>query len=770
MRRTMHWLLKSLAWAAGLAVAGALAALALVAIGLMFAYPNLPAIDSLVDYRPKQPLRVYSSDGVLLAEFGEERRHFTRLHDFPLVLRQAVLAIEDARFFEHEGVDPIGLARAALANLTDPGSQGGSTITMQVARNFYLSSERTLTRKIYEILLALKIETHLTKDEILEVYMNQIFLGHRAHGFAAAARTYFGKPVAALTLAEAAMLAGLPQAPSAFNPFTNLQRATARQRQVLDRMLDVGFIDAQQHAAARAEVLRLRRPSETRVHAEHAAETARQMIYAKFGDETYARGLRVELTLDSREQAAAVRAVRQGLMALERRQHFRGPEGHVELPADPAALDLRIAQALAEHPDNGELRAVVVLEAGPRRVVAALQSGQAITVSGAGLRPVASGLAEQAPPNRRIRRGSVLRALQLAGGAWTLTQLPQVEAAFVALDPRTGEVRAMVGGFDFRRSAFNRVTQGWRQPGSAFKPFIFSAAFEHGVMPATLVNDAPLFFDAATTGSRPWAPRNYDGEFQGPMTVRTAMARSRNLPAVGLLQAVGPQTAQDWLTRFGFDTARHPPFLTMALGAGSVTPLQMASAYAVFANGGHLLAPTLISRVSDAEGRVLFQARPPVLDDRTRTLDPRNAFLMAELLREVTRSGTGARAQATLQRPDLYGKTGTTNDALDAWFAGWQPTRLAVAWVGHDNPRPLGSRETGGGLALPIWIDYMSHALKGVPVQEHTAPEGVARAEGDWAYAEFAGGNGIRAIGLEDGVPQAPTEEERSGILNLFRR
>lgn len=766
----MHWLLKSLAWAAGLAVAGALAALALVAIGLMFAYPNLPAIDSLADYRPKQPLRVYAADGVLLAEFGEERRHFTRLHDFPPVLRQAVLAIEDARFYEHEGVDPIGLARAALANLTDAGSQGGSTITMQVARNFYLSSEKTITRKIYEILLALKIETHLTKDEILEVYMNQIFLGHRAHGFAAAARTYFGKPVAALTLAEAAMLAGLPQAPSAFNPFANLQRATARQRQVLDRMLDVGFIDAQQHAAALAEALRLRRPSETRVQAEHAAETARQMIYAKFGDETYARGLRVELTLDSREQAAAVRAVRQGLMALERRQHFRGPEGHVELPADAAALDLRVAQALAEHPDNGELRAVVVLEATPRRVVAALQSGQTITVSGAGLRPVGSGLAEQAPPNRRIRRGSVLRAVQLADGAWTLTQLPQVEAAFVALDPRTGEVRAMVGGFDFRRSAFNRVTQGWRQPGSAFKPFIFSAAFEHGVMPGTLVNDAPLFFDAATTGSQPWAPRNYDGEFQGPMSVRTAMARSRNLPAIRLLQTVGPQTTQDWLARFGFDTARHPPFLTMALGAGSVTPMQMASAYAVFANGGHLLAPTLISRVSDAEGRVLFQALPPVLDDRTRTLDPRNAFLMTELLREVTRSGTGARAQATLQRPDLYGKTGTTNDALDAWFAGWQPTRLAVAWVGHDNPRPLGSRETGGGLALPIWIDYMTHALKGVPVQEHTAPEGVARAEGDWAYAEFAGGNGIRAIGLEDGVPQAPTEEERSGILNLFRR
>lgn len=768
----MHWLLKSLAWAAGLAVAGALAALAVVAIGLMFAYPNLPAIDSLADYRPKQPLRVYSSDGVLLAEFGEERRHFTRLHNFPLKLRQAVLAIEDARFFEHEGVDPIGLARAALANLTDAGSQGGSTITMQVARNFYLSSEKTITRKIYEILLALKIETHLTKEEILEIYMNQIFLGHRSHGFAAAARTYFGKPVAELTLAEAAMLAGLPQAPSALNPFANLKRATARQRQVLDRMLDVGFITAEQHAAARAEVLQLRRPPETRIHAEHAAETARQMIYAKFGEGTYARGLRVELTIDSREQAAAVRAVRQGLIALEQRQHFRGPEGHVALPeGDATALDLRVSQALAEHPDNGELRALVVLEASPRRVVGMLQSGQQITVSGAGLRPVTSGLAEQAPPNRRIQRGSVLRAVQGSGGAWTLTQLPQVEAAFVALEPRTGEVRAMVGGFDFRRSAFNRVTQGWRQPGSAFKPFIFSAAFEHGVMPGTLVNDAPLFFDATTTGSQPWAPRNYDGEFEGPMSVRTAMARSRNLPAIRLLQAVGPQTTQDWLVRFGFDTARHPPFLTMALGAGSVTPLQMASAYAVFANGGHLLAPTLISRISDADGRVLFQAQPPMLDDSNRTLDSRNAFLMAEILREVTRSGTGARAQTVLQRPDLYGKTGTTNDRLDAWFAGWQPgSRVAVAWVGHDNPRPLGSRETGGGLALPIWIDYMQHVLRNVPVQEHAAPEGVVRSSNDWAYAEFADGVHLRAIGLDNGIPLAPSEEERSGILNLFRR
>jgi penicillin-binding protein 1A len=766
----MHWLPKFAAWALGLLLAAVLGGLALVGIALAFAYPNLPAIDSLTDYRPKLPLRVYSADAVLLAEYGEERRTFTPIAQIPPVMRQAVLAIEDARFYEHDGVDYVGVIRAGLANVTDARSQGASTITMQVARNFYLSSEKTFTRKIYEILLALKIENVLTKDQILELYMNQIFLGQRAYGFAAAADTYFGKPLARLSVAEAAMLAGLPKAPSAYNPFVNPQRAQQRQRHILDRMLEVGFIDEATHAAARAEPLRYRKPAEIAVHAEHAAETARQLVFAQYGDDAYTRGLHVMLTIAANDQVAAYRALRKGLMDFERRQFFRGPEAYVDLPDDPDALDLRVAEALAEHPDNDELRAVVVLEASPRRVVAMLQSGETITVTGDGLKPVASGLADKAAAGKQIRRGAIVRAMQLPKGDWVLTQMPDVEGAFVALDPRNGHVRAMVGGFDYRKSKFNRVTQGWRQPGSAFKPFIYSAALEQGVTPSTVINDAPLFFAASETGSQPWEPKNYDGQFDGPMSLRTALARSKNMVSIRLLQAIGPEVAQQWVTRFGFDAERHPPFLTMALGAGSVTPLQMAAGYAVFANGGYRVEPTLIQRIVDDKGRVLFEAKAPRLDEQARVIDERNAFVTTSLLQEVTRSGTAARAQAALQRPDLYGKTGTTNDSMDAWFAGFQPTVVAVAWVGYDTPRKLGSRETGGGLALPLWIDFMAHALKGVPVAPLAPPAGVVDNGGDWAYAEFAGSAGVKSLGLDEAVPHTPNDDERRSILDLFRR
>jgi penicillin-binding protein 1A len=766
----MHWLLKSAAWAIGLVAAAVLSGLALVAIALAFAYPNLPAIDSLTDYRPKLPLRVYSADDVLLAEYGEERRTYVPIGQIPAVLRNAVLAIEDARFYQHDGVDYLGVIRAGLANVADAKSQGASTITMQVARNFYLSTEKTFTRKIYEILLALKIENRLSKDQILELYMNQIFLGQRAYGFAAAADTYFGKPIGQLSLAEAAMLAGLPKAPSAYNPFANPQRAQQRQQYILDRMLEVGFIDAAAHAAAKTESLRYRKPAELAVHAEHAAETARQLVFAQYGEEAYTRGLHVVLTLDADDQVVAYRALRKGILDFERRQFFRGPEAYVDLPADPAALDMRAAEALAEHPDNDELKAVVVLEVSPRKVVAMLQSGETITVSGDGLKPVTSGLSDKAAPGKQIRRGAVVRAVQSPKGDWTLTQLPEVEGAFVAIDPRSGQVRAMVGGFDYRKSKFNRVTQGWRQPGSAFKPFIYSAALEQGVTPATVVNDAPLFFPASTTGSQPWEPKNYDGKFDGPMSMRTGLARSKNMVSIRLLQAIGPEVAQQWITRFGFEPQRHPPYLTMALGAGSVTPMQMATGYAVFANGGHHIAPTLIQRISDDKGRVLFEAQRQSLDEASRVIDARNAFVMTSLLQEVTRSGTAARAQGTLRRPDLYGKTGTTNDSMDAWFAGWQPRVVAVAWVGYDTPRKLGDRETGGGLALPIWIDYMAYALKGVPVEPLVPPEGVTDSNGDWAYTEFSGDAGVVSLGLEDPVPQPPTADERTSILDLFRR
>jgi penicillin-binding protein 1A len=764
------WLVRMFAWAFGLAGAALLALLLVVGVALAVAYPNLPEVASLADYRPKLPMRVFSSDGVLLAEFGEERRNFTPIARIPKVMKDAVLAAEDARFYEHGGVDYKGVLRAAIENLRDARSQGASTITMQVARNFYLSTEKTFTRKIYEILLALKIESLLNKDQILELYMNQIFLGQRANGFAAAAEVYFGKTLQNVSLAEAAMLAGLPKAPSAYNPIANPKRATARQQYVIDRMLENGFIDAAQRDTARAEVLRYRVPSQSTVHAEYVAEAARQLVYAQYGDDAYSRGLNVYLTIDAAMQQNAYRALRRGLMNFEQRQVYRGPEAFIDLPADPAAVDARIAEALAEHPDNDELRAAVVLEASPREVKAVLQSGDTITVAAAGLKPVTSGLAPKAAPKVQIRRGAVVRALQDAKGEWSLTQLPEVEGALVALDPRTGAIRALVGGFDYGNSKFNHVMQAQRQPGSSFKPFVYSAALEKGFTPATVVNDAPLFFDAGETGSQPWEPKNYDGEFEGPMALHTALAKSKNMVSIRILQSIGPAYAQQWITRFGFEPEKHPAYLTMALGAGAVSPLQMASAYGVFANGGYLVSPMLIARLTDSQGHVLLETKARELDESMRTLEPRNAFVMGTLLNEVARSGTAANAQRVLKRPDLYGKTGTTNDSMDAWFAGFHPSLVGVVWIGYDTPRKLGARETGGGLALPVWIDLMTQALKGVPVVEAEVPPGVVQSGGLWMYEEFSGAAGVTSVGLDEQVPQAPSSDERNSILDLFRR
>lgn len=741
-----------------------------LALALALAYPNLPDTSSLADYRPKLPLRVYSQDGVLLGEFGEERRRFLPIEEIPKVMKDAVLAIEDANFYRHAGVDIRGVARAALAQLTAAKSQGASTITMQVARNFYLSSEKTFTRKIYEVLLAFKIEALLTKDQILEVYMNQIFLGNKAYGFGAASEVYFGKSLKDISVAEAAMLAGIPKAPSAYNPLSNPKRATTRQRYIVERMLENGFITAAQRDQALKEVLRYRPGTDSPVHAEYVAETARQLVFAHYGDETYSRGLNIQLTIDSAAQMAAYRALRRGLMDYEKRQVYRGPEAYVDLPTDPAQLDARIAEALTDHPDNDELKAAVVLEASARKVVASLQSGEIITITGDGLKPVASGLAERAAAKVQIRRGAVVRAMKAESGDWTLTQVPEVEGAFVAMDPRTGALKALVGGFDYTKSKFNHVTQAWRQPGSSFKPFIYSAALEKGFTGATVVNDAPLFFDAATTGSQPWEPKNYDGKFEGPMSLRTALAKSKNMVSIRVLQSTGTQFAQQWATRFGFDADKHPAYLTMALGAGSVTPLQMASAYSVFANGGHLLEPVLIAKVTDSFGKVLRETPLPALDENSRVIDARNAFVMNSLLQEITRSGTAAKAQASLKRADLFGKTGTTNDSMDAWFAGFHPHLAAVVWIGYDTPKKLGSNETGGGLSLPVWIEFMSHALKSTPEISLDAPEGVLRVGSEWVFDEFTGGRAVTGVGLEDKVPPAATPEERNSILDLFRR
>lgn len=742
----------------------------LVAIALSVAYPNLPEIGGLNDYRPKLPMRIYSADNVLFGEFGEERRSFLPIAQTPKVMQDAVLAIEDTRFYRHAGVDYIGVMRAALAQFRKSRSQGASTITMQVARNFYLSSEKTFTRKIYEVLLALKIESQLTKEQILEVYMNQIYLGQRAYGFSAASEIYFGKPLKDITVAEAAMLAGLPQAPSAYNPIANPKRATQRQLYIIDRMRDSGFITQQQHDEARTQQLKYRTPSEVPVHAEYVAEAARQLVFNHYGEEAYARGLNVHLTINSTEQMIAYRALRKGIMDFEKRQVYRGPEDYVDLPADPKELDTRIAEALADHPDNDELRAAVVVEANPRKVVVIVQSGESITITGEGLRPVASGLTPKANPQTRIRRGAVVRLVRGAKGDWSLTQLPEVEGAFISLHPSTGAIRAMVGGFDYAKNKFNHATQAWRQPGSSFKPFIYSAALEKGFTPATVVNDAPLFFDAGVTGSQPWEPKNYDGTFDGPMSMRRGLAKSKNMVSIRILQSVSPAYAQGWISRFGFDVEKHPAYLTMALGAGSVTPLQMASAYAVFANGGYRLNPHLVTRLTDAKGRLLNESKPQVLGESMRTVDARNAFVMSSLLQEVTRSGTAARAQAMLKRPDIYGKTGTTNDSQDTWFAGFHRQLVAVVWMGYDTPRKLGDRATGGVLSLPIWIDYMSHALKGLPIEEMPAPEGIVSIGGEWYYEEYTHGAGVSSVGLEEKRPPAPSEEDRNSILDLFKR
>lgn len=786
----LRWIGTALATLAGLAVASTLALLMGVGLALAVAYPNLPDVADLADYRPKLPLRVLTADGQLIGEFGEERRNLLSIKDIPDVMKNAVLAIEDSRFFEHSGVDYRGMLRAALANLGQAKSQGASTITMQVARNVYLSAEKSYTRKIYEVLLTFKLEHLLTKEQILEIYMNQIFLGQRAYGFSTAAQTYFGKQLKDVTIAEAAMLAGLPKAPSAYNPISNPKRARTRQLYIIDRMLENGFITADEAQQAKAEELKLRPMHvQLKVHAEYVAEMVRQAMVQQYGEEAYTRGLVVTTSLKANEQEAAYRALRQGILDYERRQAYRGPEQFINLPEDKAAQADAIDDALNERPDNDDLLSAVVLSASPRKVVAIRQDGDPFEITGEGLRPAASGLSERATPNIRIRPGAVIRVVKGSNNSWRISQLPEVESAFVALDPRNGAIRALVGGFDFQKNKFNHVTQAWRQPGSSFKPFVYSAALEKGVTPATVVNDAPLFYSAAETGGKPWEPKNYDGQFEGPMSVRRALARSKNMVSIRVLQLVGTQSAQEWVTRFGFEADKHPPYLTMALGAGAVTPLQMAAGYAVFANGGYRVAPSLITKVVEHKGRVLYESQSEAPAESQRAIEPRNAFVMSNLLQEITRSGTAARAQAVLKRPDLYGKTGTTNDSMDAWFVGYQPTVVAAAWVGYDTPRNLGSRETGGGLSLPIWISYMTEALKGVPVAEIEAPPGVIHVGNEWYYEEYGPGRGVRGLGLNDPWPGSPSAgdpasgdqdtgdagkppaegEDRRSILDLFR-
>nr|WP_034177530.1 penicillin-binding protein 1A [Burkholderia ambifaria] len=774
------WWQKALIGVAAMCVALVVAGGLVLGYALVVAWPNMPSLDALTDYRPKVPLRIYTSDHVLIGEFGEERRDIVHFKDVPDSLKKAILAIEDARFYDHGGVDLTGIARAGFVALTNGhASQGASTITMQVARNFFLSSEKTYTRKIYEMLLAYRIERALTKDQILEVYMNQIYLGQRAYGFASAARVYFGKDLKDITLAEAAMLAGLPKAPSAYNPVVNPKRAKVRQEYILQRMLELNFITREQYDEAAAQPLVVKGAGrEFSVHAEYVAEMVRQMMYAQYREETYTRGFNVVTTIDSADQQVAYTALRKGIMDYERRHGYRGPEGFIELPAGADDREQAIDDALLEHPDNGELIAAVVTAATPRQITVAFIDGSTATIEGDNLRFASGALSANAQPNRRIRPGAIVRVVKNDAGKWSITQLPQVEGAFISIVPQDGAIRSLVGGFDYNKNKFNHVTQAWRQPGSSFKPFIYSASLDKGLGPATVINDGPLYFSAAETGGQPWEPKNYGGGFEGPMSMRTALQRSRNLVSIRILNHIGTKYAQQYITRFGFDADRHPAYLPMALGAGQVTPLQMAGAYSVFANGGFRVNPYLIAEVTDPNGAIVARAQPLIAEQNApRAIDARNAYVTNSLLQSVAQRGTGARTNV-LKRTDLAGKTGTTNDSHDAWFAGYQHTLAAIAWIGYDNPRSLGDRETGGGLSLPVWIEYMGAALKGVPEFKPTMPDDVESLGGELYFTEFTPGHGFVST---VGVPQAPAvqdteepvphvdEQEKQDIMNLFR-
>jgi penicillin-binding protein 1A len=718
-----RWLLYVGSVFLGLALVGGL----LGAFVLALLYPTLPSLETLTDYQPKIPLRVLSVEGELLGEFGEERRAIVAIADVPEVMKKAILAAEDERFYSHGGVDYISVFRAAATNLASGSQQGAGTITMQVARNFFLTREKTITRKLREVLLAWKIEANLSKDEILQLYLNQIFLGQRAYGFAAASQIYFGKPLKDVTPAEAAMLAGLPKAPSAFNPVTNPKRAKTRQLYVLRRMHDLRFLTDVQYKEAQTAPLAvrqgLREVAATR--AEFVAEMARQVVFDAYGEDAYTRGLTVYTTIRKADQEAAYAALRRGVLDYDRRHGYRGPEAFVSLPDAGPEFETALERAFQEASDSEGLQPAVVLDASPTEVAAVLADGEEVKVAGDGLRFVARSLGDKAAPATRLRRGAVIRLARDDKQRWTIAQLPQAEAAFVSIRPLDGAIVSLVGGFDFDRNKFNHVTQAQRQPGSSFKPFIYSAALEKGFTPATVVNDAPFFVPADKAGGEDWEPKNYDGKYDGPLRVRTALARSKNLVTVRVLQAIGPRYAQDYIARFGFDPKLHPPFLTMGLGAGAATPMQMAAAYAVFANGGYRVAPFLIARIVDGKGNVLSEASPEVAGTNAeRVLDPRNAFLMTSLLRDVIAYGTGTRALA-LGRQDLAGKTGTTNENIDAWFCGYNAALVGVAWIGFDQPRTLGGNETGGVAALPIWIGYMQKALKGTPNALLPMPDGV---------------------------------------------
>ena len=746
LNKWWHYLLLAL-------VVGSLSIIALVGIAAAIIYPSLPSLEALTDYRPKLPLRVYSEDGYLIDEFGEERRAYIKIEQVPKNMKDAVLAIEDRRFYQHHGVDTKGILRAIKNNVTGKSHEGASTITMQVAKNFFTvpNGKRTLITKVNEALLAIKIEHNLSKDKILELYINQIYLGQRSYGFAAASQVYYGKPLEKLNLAETALLAGLPKAPSGYNPYVHPKRAIARQQEVLRDMYRFGFIKEPVYQAALKQPLRFKASKQSRdVAADYVAEIVRENLYAQYQDEIYSSGLNVFTTIRKANQEAANAAVREGVLDYDLRHGYRGPEKVFDINAllsseKPNALD----EAMDEIDESNGLIPAIVTYITPKSIRVHTKNGDDLELKGKSLALIEKTLNEKDPAKRLIKTGALIRVFKSAGfkesDGWRVAQLPQVESALVALDPETGAIRALVGGFDFNRNKYNHVTQARRQPGSSFKPFVYSAALEKGYTAASIVEDEPLNFSADETGDKAWSPHNFDSTFDGPIRLRQALVKSKNMVSIRVLESIGTNYAQDYITRFGFSAKDHPAYLTMALGAGSVTAWQMANAYAVFANGGYRVKPNLITKIVDQNGKVISENKfVRAKAGAPRVIDSRNAFIMNSMMQDVIRHGTAMRA-LQLGRTDIAGKTGTTNDHFDAWFAGYSPKEVAVAWIGFDKPRPLGGSETGGAAALPIWIKYMATALRGLPVIENPVPEGVMALRIDPV-------TGIRADNDENGI------------------
>ena len=713
----------------GLALAGA----AILAMMIVVTVPKLPSMDELRNYQPKLPLQVYSSDGVLLGQFGQEHRIYLDIPNTPKLLIDAVLSAEDERFYEHGGIDVLGILRAAIGNLSSGRLQSGaSTITMQVARNFFLTTQKTFTRKFNEILLSYKIEHSLSKDQILSLYLNQIYLGQRAYGFAEAAQTYFGRPIDQLTIAEYAVLAGLPKAPSAYNPVVNPKRSAEREAYVLGRMLKHGYINQEQYDQAIAQKIVVIKGSvkDATDSGSYIAEMARQYLYPTYGDAIYTQGFKVYTTIDSKLQQAAYMALRKGLLNYDASNGYQGSEPRVDLAASSAdaTLDQTAMGQFDGITDYGDLLAAIVLTVNNDAIDAILRNGQHVQFSGKQLDWVRKYL--NAGGDKQILPGSVIRVYQ-NNNQWQISQIPQVQGALVSINPTNGSIQALMGGFDYTNNNFNHVMQASRQPGSSFKPFIYSSALDKGYTTETVIDDSPACYSGGNDGGQ-WCPRNDDGKFLGPISLRQGLTLSRNMITVKILNDITPQYAISYVSKFGFSESQFQPYLTMALGANEVTPMQMAQAYAVFANGGYLVQPYFIEKITDANGRILAQTAPSNITQQQPVIDPRNAFIMNSILKDVAKYGTGARAWRDLHRSDVAGKTGTTNDAKDVWFDGYTPDLVTVAWVGYDKPKSLG-RQYGATLALPIWLDFMRVALAKYPERQLPMPTGiVSEAGGTW--------------------------------------